>query len=739
MISGQHVVRDAVVSNKHLRIYTIIFDDDHPDGIAPLVYAEDLSRNGTYWNGSLIGKGNAGVLLSDGDTLRISPRIYYHFRQSTRQEAERQFDLTQECEMKHFEKEYNVSDRKLGSGACGAVFMAIEQSRRTQLACKIVDLRRLGVAPRTQTSRCETAAATEEVDSRAQMAKIKLWAERKQNEYHLEQQLKAYYREASILATLSHPNIIGIEKVYITDNSIYIFQDLITGGDLFSFLERKNGKLSEVEAAVIVRQIVIALEYLHEQNIVHRDLKPENILMTSLANGCRVVLTDFGHSKKVENDRTRMTTMAGTEQYIAPEISGFSRHFKGKNGYTKAIDMWSLGCVTVVLLTGGSPFINPKTNQYCQQLAQECSLQQLECVTEWQFVGKRPKDFVRRLLVLDEEQRMTPSDAKRHCWFSNDSHRLDFEAVYQRAIQHWRPRTLKPPVIDMINVHHSTEQSVLQKSDLGQRISCRKTPVPVDPPYKPYPRRMNFLLLSKRRPVLSGVMSEEVRIAIAEKWSPGKMRGRAPDPEEDKVSALVPCGLSQCSETRNDQALTDKSEGSEGFAHTTNPATAEAPAPHCGDDATVLDEVTFNQGSEDVAAKSPPGLAMHDAGEKPKPSLNVKGGGQNPFTSTLSIREDLNFLPANHTKPFTYQAAEASKGESSLTKLQRPLRSLNMRFKQTSKSKRRRGSIYDIDSDDESEQAHCGLSTFRANPEGGSVRIGTVWKKARTSMHEREH
>lgn len=100
----------------------------------------------------------------------------------------------------------------------------------------------------------------------------------------------------------------------------YIFQDLITGGDLFSYLERKNGKLPEVEAAVIVRQIVIALEYLHDQNIVHRDLKPENILMTSLENGCRVVLTDFGHAKKIDSDRTRMTTMAGTEQYIAPLV-----------------------------------------------------------------------------------------------------------------------------------------------------------------------------------------------------------------------------------------------------------------------------------------------------------------------------------------------------------------------------------------------------------------------------------
>ena len=109
----------------------------------------------------------------------------------------------------------------------------------------------------------------------------------------------------------------GENHTYLTS---YIFQDLVTGGDLFSFLERKNGKLLDVEAAVIVRQILIALHYLHHLNIVHRDLKPENILMTSLANGCRVVLTDFGHAKKIDSERTRMTTMAGTEQYIAPLV-----------------------------------------------------------------------------------------------------------------------------------------------------------------------------------------------------------------------------------------------------------------------------------------------------------------------------------------------------------------------------------------------------------------------------------
>lgn len=100
MMTSQHVIHDAVVSNKHLRIYTIIFDDDPADGIAPLVYAEDLSQNGTYWNGSLIGKGNGGVLLSDGDTLRLSPRICYRFQRCKPRDEERPFDFTQECEMK---------------------------------------------------------------------------------------------------------------------------------------------------------------------------------------------------------------------------------------------------------------------------------------------------------------------------------------------------------------------------------------------------------------------------------------------------------------------------------------------------------------------------------------------------------------------------------------------------------------------------------------------------------------
>ena len=92
----------------------------------------------------------------------------------------------------------------------------------------------------------------------------------------------------------------------------------MTAGDLFSYIEAQGGKLPDVEVAVIVRQVTIALRFLHDKNIVHRDLKPDNILMTKLASGCRVVLTDFGGARMIEHERTRMSTLVGTYGYTAP-------------------------------------------------------------------------------------------------------------------------------------------------------------------------------------------------------------------------------------------------------------------------------------------------------------------------------------------------------------------------------------------------------------------------------------
>ncbi len=95
----------------------------------------------------------------------------------------------------------------------------------------------------------------------------------------------------------------------------------MTGGDLFSYLEYKGGSLEYCECGVIVRQILKALEHLHSMQIVHRDVKPDNVFLTSLQNGARVVLGDFGWARKAPRSgkhRKRMHTICGTKEYIAP-------------------------------------------------------------------------------------------------------------------------------------------------------------------------------------------------------------------------------------------------------------------------------------------------------------------------------------------------------------------------------------------------------------------------------------
>ena len=92
-------MNDPVISNIHLRIYTIIFDRENPDEVAPLVYAQDLSMNGSSWNGYPMGKGKGSFLLSDGDVLQLSLRFSLHFCCAV-QGNEDCFDMLQMIEMR---------------------------------------------------------------------------------------------------------------------------------------------------------------------------------------------------------------------------------------------------------------------------------------------------------------------------------------------------------------------------------------------------------------------------------------------------------------------------------------------------------------------------------------------------------------------------------------------------------------------------------------------------------------
>ncbi|OJD09948.1 CAMK protein kinase [Emergomyces pasteurianus Ep9510] len=477
-----------LISNKHLRVYTIIFDKGNPGEVGPLVYAQNLSQNGTIWQNTRMNKEDAPVLLSDGDILKLSPTSGLTFQAKTAEQHRVPFSDVQRREMRHFEGRFKITHRLLGCGAYGRVHMAIvgKEREQRQLACKIIDISRLKkrlnfieLSKRTELRSPRPAA---EVDAQEEIEKVKYWAERRREAFDIKSKLHIYKREVDILKDLCHPNIIRLEKVYI-------FQELVTAGDLFSFLEYKKFNLSDSETAVIVRQVALAITYLHENKIVHRDIKPDNVLMTSLSDGARVVLTDFGCARRLEKEGSRMKTSMGTLEYTAPEVTQPTSPGSGK-GYTKAVDMWSLGCLTVVLLTGGSPFTDQKTGRYSQDMAKHCDLSTLEQEPEWQHVGLSAKDFVRKLLILDEDARMTARQAIAHKWFTNPAYQMEIDELYKRAAKQWKP-----------NRHHVVSHQNIDDRASANGVTFWKRegePSLVEWPFKPFAHQVHEIIYSAR-------------------------------------------------------------------------------------------------------------------------------------------------------------------------------------------------------------------------------------------------
>lgn len=291
-----------IISTHHLRFHCVGYEDDGEEPyISPMVYFRVLSSHpvglerpgfNSFGCGDPVRTTDGNILLNHLDVLQLTPTIRITFMGI---KGGHNLDDLQRREIRCFGDQYHVSDRLLGRGGQASVFVAVKQSTRRQLACKVVPV--------------TDPTSAQSVDE----ARIAL--KRQQN----------MTLEYTILKDLNHPNIISLEKVYFSDHNVYIFQELITGGDLVSYLD-KNNHLSSPQTAVIVHQILQAVDYLHDRHIVHRDIKPENVLVTAWRDGARVVLTDFGQSRYLRGPKHttkdssvfRMQSMVGTAAYLAP-------------------------------------------------------------------------------------------------------------------------------------------------------------------------------------------------------------------------------------------------------------------------------------------------------------------------------------------------------------------------------------------------------------------------------------
>ncbi len=158
-----------------------------------------------------------------------------------------------------------------------------------------------------------------------------------------------FTREARAQASLESAHVVTVYAHGEEDGYLYIASQLIPGGDLGQLI-RDEGPPTLVEALEVIEQVASGLSDAHEAGLVHRDIKPGNVLVRRRPGSIRAYLADFGIARRMNADATRFsTTTAGTPSYMAPELHGGA-----KAG--PATDIYALGCVLWVALTGTPPY-----------------------------------------------------------------------------------------------------------------------------------------------------------------------------------------------------------------------------------------------------------------------------------------------------------------------------------------------------------------------------------------------
>lgn len=216
------------------------------------------------------------------------------------------------------------------------------------------------------------------------------------------------YDEISMLQGLDHPHIIHFKEWFESNTKFYVTTTLATGGELFDRI-CALGKFTEKNAVELIRQVLGAIDYLHERGIVHRDLKPENLLYLTPDPDSQLVLADFGIAKQVTGETLR--SMAGSYGYAAPEILR-------RIGHSFPADLWSLGVITYTILCGYSPF---RAEDRDELIAETCRADVVFHDRYWNTVSQDAKVFILKLLNPKPDKRMTAKEALADPWIAGKS------------------------------------------------------------------------------------------------------------------------------------------------------------------------------------------------------------------------------------------------------------------------------------------------------------------------------
>ncbi|XP_021098073.1 calcium/calmodulin-dependent protein kinase type 1G isoform X2 [Heterocephalus glaber] len=270
-----------------------------------------------------------------------------------------------------------------------------------------------------------------------------------------------------VLGSIKHENIVTLEDIYESSTHYYLVMQLVSGGELFDrILER--GVYTERDASLVIRQVLSAVKYLHENGIVHRDLKPENLLYLTPEENSKIMITDFGLSK-MEHSGV-MSTACGTPGYVAPEVLA-------QKPYSKAVDCWSIGVITYILLCGYPPFYEETESKLFEKIKE--GYYEFESPF-WDDISESAKDFICHLLEKDPSERYTCEKALRHPWIGGNAalHRDIYPSVSLQIQKNFAKTKWRQAFNAAAVVHHMRKLHMNLHSPGGRPEAEHRPPPP---------------------------------------------------------------------------------------------------------------------------------------------------------------------------------------------------------------------------------------------------------------------
>ncbi|XP_074108796.1 uncharacterized protein LOC141533685 [Cotesia typhae] len=237
------------------------------------------------------------------------------------------------------------------------------------------------------------------------------WAAKFLRKRRRAQELRAEaLHEVAVLDAAAHcSQLVSLHQVFETNTEMVLVLELAPGGELQMVLD-KDEVPEERQVVRLLHQILEGIAFLHSLNVAHLDIKPQNLVLTGEFPDCDVKLCDFGISRYISQGAD-IREILGTPDYVAPEVLNYEP-------ISLATDMWSVGVLLYVLLTGCSPFGgDTKQETFCN--ISRCRLDFPDDLFE--DVSEEARDLMRKLMVKDPSQRLTVTECLQHPWFNRTS------------------------------------------------------------------------------------------------------------------------------------------------------------------------------------------------------------------------------------------------------------------------------------------------------------------------------